>query len=616
MTDSQTLLVEYSQTGSDVAFRELVTRYVALVYSTALRLVDGDTHRAEDVAQTVFVDLARTARTLSTQVMLGGWLHRHTLFVAAKTMRGEHRRQSRERQAVEMNALQDNSGADFALVAPILDEAINELGHADRTAILLRFFEQCDFRTVGLALGSNENAARMRVTRALEKLESLLKRRGVTTGSAALAVLLGANAVSAAPVGLAVTISTTTALAGIASATTTATATKALAMTTLQKTLITVVTAAAVTTGIYQAHQASTLRTQVQNLERRHTPLTTNNESHFVAANTNATFNKIPFNWRDLESKDYHQYISNLKAVGCPWETIKDIIIADVNKMYAPKFAVFGVDSVTNVWIRGSHELAAKEAKIKGLKAEKRSLLVALLGNDIYDDVRDLSGEYSLSDARWDFLPKEKRDQARLIDETYTASAEALYARTARFHMPEDDEELRKLDAAKRVSLSAILTPLELEQLDMRNSQLGARLRLMDGVSFSEDEFMKVFRVLRESEQAGVEGKDLNLNLKAALGDEKYAEYHRAEDQNYRELYRLASRFELGPTAAAEIWDLQQRSEAQIEALARDQNLTDSQRANRKREILESARRALSGGMGMQAFQAYTNVAKAGRWLR
>jgi DNA-directed RNA polymerase specialized sigma24 family protein len=95
MTDSQQLLAEYRQNGSDAAFRELVTRYVDLVYSTALRLVEGDTHRAEDVAQTVFVDLARKARTLPHEVRLGGWLHRDACLVAGHTMRGERRRQTR-----------------------------------------------------------------------------------------------------------------------------------------------------------------------------------------------------------------------------------------------------------------------------------------------------------------------------------------------------------------------------------------------------------------------------------------------------------------------------------------------------------------------------------------
>ena len=113
-----------------------------------------------------------------------------------------------------MNTLQNHSEAEFSQVAPLLDEAINELEEADRTAILLRFFEQQDFRAVGQALGSNEDAARLRVTRALEKLEEFLKRRGVTTSAASLGVVLTANVVQAAPVGLAVTISTAAVLAG------------------------------------------------------------------------------------------------------------------------------------------------------------------------------------------------------------------------------------------------------------------------------------------------------------------------------------------------------------------------------------------------------------------
>jgi len=275
MTDSRRLLEEYVRTGSETAFGELAARYVGLVYSAALRLVEGDTHRAEDVAQMVFVDLARKARRLPKEVMLGGWLHRHTCFVAANAMRGERRRQSRERQAVEMNALQDNPGADFSLIAPILDEAINELGEADRTAILLRFFEQRDFGSVGEALGSNEDAARMRVNRALGKLESLLKRRGVTTSAAAVGVALSVNAVQAVPAALAAVISAAAVLAGTAVQTSTViAATKTIAMTTLQKTLITAAIAAAIGGGIYEARQNSRLRGQVQSLQQQQAPLT------------------------------------------------------------------------------------------------------------------------------------------------------------------------------------------------------------------------------------------------------------------------------------------------------------------------------------------------------
>jgi DNA-directed RNA polymerase specialized sigma24 family protein len=107
MKDSRKLLGEYVQTGSEPAFHGLLTNYVDLVYSAAVRLVGGDKHLAEDVSQTVFVDLAKMARTLPPDVMLGGWLHRHTCFVAATIRRSERRRQARERQAIEMNAAND-----------------------------------------------------------------------------------------------------------------------------------------------------------------------------------------------------------------------------------------------------------------------------------------------------------------------------------------------------------------------------------------------------------------------------------------------------------------------------------------------------------------------------
>jgi hypothetical protein len=117
-----------------------------------------------------------------------------------------------------MNTLQNDSGANLRQVAPMLDEAITQLGSENRTAILLRFFEHRDFRSVGEALGSNEDAARMRVNRALEKLHSLLKHRGVTLSVAALGTMLTAGAVTAAPAGLAVTVSSV-ALTGAAAGT-------------------------------------------------------------------------------------------------------------------------------------------------------------------------------------------------------------------------------------------------------------------------------------------------------------------------------------------------------------------------------------------------------------
>lgn len=215
MKDDAELLRDFAATRSEAAFAEIVRRQVALVHSAALRQVNGDTHLAQDVTQLVFTDLARKAGEVARHRVLAGWLFTSTRFAAAKLVRGERRRQAREAEAHTMNEITRDESVkmDWERVRPVLDESLAELGEADREAILLRFFEGRDFAEVGVRLRLSDNAARMRVERALDKLHGLLAKRGVTSTTAALAVALGANAVIAAPAGLAASV-TGAALAG------------------------------------------------------------------------------------------------------------------------------------------------------------------------------------------------------------------------------------------------------------------------------------------------------------------------------------------------------------------------------------------------------------------
>jgi RNA polymerase sigma factor (sigma-70 family) len=205
---------------SEAAFAELVERHLPLVYSTALRQVGGDAHLAQDIAQTVFAALARKGHTLSDRASLAGWLYLGAHHAAAHVVRGEQRRRVREQEAQTMEEIFSNDGseADWDRVRPVLDVAMGELSDADREAVLLRYFERRPFAEIGAALKLSEDAARMRVDRALDKLRQMLGRRGITSTTAALAAALGTQAVVAAPAGLAATISGAAFAGGVATA--------------------------------------------------------------------------------------------------------------------------------------------------------------------------------------------------------------------------------------------------------------------------------------------------------------------------------------------------------------------------------------------------------------
>jgi RNA polymerase sigma factor (sigma-70 family) len=275
-SDAQ-LLRDYADHGAEAAFAEIVARHTNLVYSAALRQVDSPDIAAE-VAQNVFIALARGARTLSGKLAenasLAGWLCRSARNISLNLRRDEFRRHSRERQAMEQLDSIPEAAPDWERLRPVLDEAMSELSEPDYDALVLRFFKNQDLRSVGLALGVSDDAAQKRVARALDKLRDLVSQRGVTASAAALCIVLPANAVQSAPAGLAATISTAAALAGTTIATTaTATVTKAIAMTTLQKTLVTATVAVLAGAGLYDTRQASQLRGQVQTLQQQQAPL-------------------------------------------------------------------------------------------------------------------------------------------------------------------------------------------------------------------------------------------------------------------------------------------------------------------------------------------------------
>src|ERR1035437_5979588 len=198
------LLRQFIRDQSQDAFTTLVKRHVNLVYSAALRQVRSP-QLAEEVAQSVFADLARDAGKLKPGTILTAWLYQVARRTAIDAVRKESRCQLREQIAVEMNDMNATS-AEWTHIEPLLDDAMDALDETDRSAILLRYFENKTLREVGEALGTSDDAAQKRVSRAVEQLREFFSKRKVTIGASGLAVLISPNAVQSAPAGLAARI--------------------------------------------------------------------------------------------------------------------------------------------------------------------------------------------------------------------------------------------------------------------------------------------------------------------------------------------------------------------------------------------------------------------------
>src|SRR4051812_13435829 len=98
------LLLEYARSRSEEGFAGIVSRHVNFVYAAASRMVGGDVHLAQDVAQGVFIDLARKAGLVAKQRSIEGWLYQAARFGAAKLVRGDRRRTARERETALMDS--------------------------------------------------------------------------------------------------------------------------------------------------------------------------------------------------------------------------------------------------------------------------------------------------------------------------------------------------------------------------------------------------------------------------------------------------------------------------------------------------------------------------------
>jgi hypothetical protein len=358
---------------------------------------------------------------------------------------------------------------------------------------------------------------------------------------------------------------------------------------------------------------------------------------HASAATSVATKDVVDrFNWGNLESSDYKTYMANLRAAGCPEETVRDIILADVDRLFAPRLAALRPKQEEfEFWKTGQSPYGAAQSaeerqKAREIYLEKQALLKELLGDDYPKDIARQFGYAAEEDAVMAAIPKEKKDQLQKIRERLNEERREINLKAKGHFSTELQDDLKALNRQARDEYAKILSPHELFEYELRNSELASSLKYNELRFFdaTEQEFRAIFKAKQEREalerpqdvpasQAWRdEQKRINDELRAALGEERMVEYGRAQDGDYQNLVDLADSRDLPREVVDKVYAMKGDAEKAAREVNHNRELTSEQRQQALAAIRAETERAVAETLGERALKGYRSRAYWLSWLR
>ena len=335
--------------------------------------------------------------------------------------------------------------------------------------------------------------------------------------------------------------------------------------------------------------------------------------------------------WRTVESGDYKEYIANLRSIGCPEETIRDIIIADVNKLFEDrKKALRKPAEQFKFWETGNKGMqrmlggAYDEEAIKQkqtLAAEKRALIKELLGIEI-EEKPNLIAALNPFEELLSFLPPGK--QTRLMEIMQQFQAKQMKSLGNGQPDETDMKLMQKAQKEMEAEIAGMLTPQEFDDYQLRLSQTAMMMRMqLDGFSPTEQEFRDVFKLQKafddefsplgmsqdKETQAKRQAaqKELDDKLKATLGDQRFADLQREKDYTYKAIAKVAERQGLPKEAGVKVFDMKKVAEDQANRVRQDKSLSAVQRTTMLQAIRSETERGITETLGKTGLDSYKN---------
>ena len=354
------------------------------------------------------------------------------------------------------------------------------------------------------------------------------------------------------------------------------------------------------------------------------------NEQNLLSTNLpTAVSRPAKFHWGFVESADYRQYIANLRAIGCPERLIRDIIVADVGKLYVGKMREVNSWDDWQPWYGRDRQQARRRERserISALQAEQRALLKELLGIDPHDRQDEFIHNGGIVALALGFLMEPKPVQILAMIEEFSEAVRKVNDKTRGILLKEDREQLDLLRQGTMNKLKATMTPAEFEELSLRAQGIRKFLEgdiHLEGVSLSGTEFRQLCGLSRitgdviqdellrdredlSEEEEGRRQKAFEAEVKKLLGPARFAEFQRAQQPEFRDALDFTEEHHLPVSAAAKVSDAMRHASEQANAIKQNQALSPDEQAAALTVLKSVTVNALSSALGSK----YTEYAK------
>lgn len=326
----------------------------------------------------------------------------------------------------------------------------------------------------------------------------------------------------------------------------------------------------------------------------------------------------MELDWRKIESSDYRVYAQRLREAGVPEEIVRELVVADVRKAFAPRaHAILGTNEHARYWQKSLYDPPTRDQidRFTALELEEQAVLTEILGvrPTIQRLVDRLYLQVDPREVALEFLPPQTRDAAkRALEEAGVRHHEMNDPAVA--DGGKDPYAMDRFQKRLEV-LSGVLTKEEMELYQARIAPVSLELaNRLQGIEITEQEFVRLVGVRLDTPLVHGEGPSMSAakEVTEILGDERGGQYLKSLDDTYHYAREAVQRYNLPAGAAEEVYALKQESQREA-ARIRATGGTEQEKRLELQSLRSRTERQMRDKLGDQGFGL---VSRIGAWLQ